>query len=922
MPAMNAVDSPSLPNSHSNRWSSELFASTTLSSVHIAQAIQRSSDNGATLMFSKLNLSDVGASAAEELASIGRERPDDESPLRRITLGNNRLTALPLEFASLSQLRYLNLKRNNFTVFPDVLTRMPSLDTLDISHNRIQRLPVEAGRLVHLRVENLTVLLPRVINFCPQFSNLEVLEVERNPIEWPPKVVMEKADSLDSRNVMKDWIRSLQHWIEADYRAQIHDDSGSGEQKEVEIDMEEKYNSWKFPLMENISFTPHNRSFSVDSSVSSTSDSNQEPEIANPLHGEVDHPPPLPLGILGTFSTEDSPTRALESYLPSPADTEFFDGNPIPTSLEHHPHARNASYSTGSHPLTYPNLIEKKSMPDLRIMKLVLNSNKNTGLVDVAPTGLYPKKRIKNPPSKLQWLLNVTLIFTDSLPFPPLQYFRNLYYVLSNLLEAFSLQYDRISSVLRKVLDPASTDMTQLINSLERFDITSRKSLPSPMVCRAVGVLALQLQVIVTGDDVRYSRWILLELYGATAELASAWETVVPHIEAIRPFLHSKPFVGQPSPLVLNSPGGDVYSAPPASAMPLSSDSFLASLRIQAGVPRVKEGVRTARRHAGSFSSKDVEIGKKLPSYDDVPGVFGGVVSGTARSTPIPRAPKRQATVPLHNTLSSSSPTNSALSSVSLPSISSALGDSPRDMHSRQSSQASFQTFASSSALVPIKANYLDLPSNSKSQVDKEALQAVQAAVGIAPSVWDMIENLFDGDLNTISPVHHTLEKARVVTARLTQTLQAMQMYDSDVSSDRRDFSEDAHTFLKIVVQLSNIIKTYKGPISVSSALRTGMVKLTNSTEEFAILLHVSSFTPSTPRPYTPLITNPAGPEDLRLDSSLSRSKSTHHFGSFKLPGNTHDGPRSALPSQMVKLPVMRQPRSREGRDSPMADPG
>jgi hypothetical protein len=38
-----------------------------------------------------------------------------------MALGSNRLTALPMEFALLSRLRYLNLKNNNFTVFPDVV---------------------------------------------------------------------------------------------------------------------------------------------------------------------------------------------------------------------------------------------------------------------------------------------------------------------------------------------------------------------------------------------------------------------------------------------------------------------------------------------------------------------------------------------------------------------------------------------------------------------------------------------------------------------------------------------------------------------------------------------------------------------------------------------------------------------------------
>ena len=116
------------------------FLSVSLTHLHISEAIEHSCDNGATLTFSKLNLSHIGTTAAEELAAIGRDVQDSQSPLKRyigfcavftnystltyvvrIALGNNHLTTLPTEFALLSRLRYLNLKHNNFSTFPDVV---------------------------------------------------------------------------------------------------------------------------------------------------------------------------------------------------------------------------------------------------------------------------------------------------------------------------------------------------------------------------------------------------------------------------------------------------------------------------------------------------------------------------------------------------------------------------------------------------------------------------------------------------------------------------------------------------------------------------------------------------------------------------------------------------------------------------------
>jgi hypothetical protein len=56
---------------------------TSLSSVHISDALRCSTDNGATLDFAKKNLTDVGESGAEELATIGREEAEDESSVLR-----------------------------------------------------------------------------------------------------------------------------------------------------------------------------------------------------------------------------------------------------------------------------------------------------------------------------------------------------------------------------------------------------------------------------------------------------------------------------------------------------------------------------------------------------------------------------------------------------------------------------------------------------------------------------------------------------------------------------------------------------------------------------------------------------------------------------------------------------------------------
>lgn len=112
------------------------------------------------------------------------------------------------------------------------------------------------------------------------------------------------------------------------------------------------------------------------------------------------------------------------------------------------------------------------------------------------------------------------------------------------------------------------------------------------------------------------------------------------------------------------------------------------------------------------------------------------------------------------------------------------------------------------------------------------------------------------------------------------------------------------------------------------------MYKLTNATEEFAILLHVSSFAPastSTPRPYSPMLTSASqtslvGPQDdYRLMSSLSRTRSAQPTGAFKLPytATSPEPPRSAQPTQSFKVPVIRRLRGRDTRERiDINDPG
>ncbi|EEB88184.1 hypothetical protein MPER_14118, partial [Moniliophthora perniciosa FA553] len=120
-----------------------------------------------------------------------------------------------------------------------------------------------------------------------------------------------------------------------------------------------------------------------------------------------------------------------------------------------------------------------------------------------------------------------------------------------------------------------------------------------------------------------------------------------------------------------------------------------------------------------------------------------------------------------------------------------------RTNHSRSESQASLQASStSSSPIIPApKTTFLELPSTSKIQVDKEAIQAVQDAVDVAPSVWDMVEEALSGVLDTKPDVRDSLDRARSVTKSLSDMMRAIK--DGQVAADKKVLREEAHMFLK-----------------------------------------------------------------------------------------------------------------------------
>ena len=126
------------------------------------------------------------------------------------------------------------------------------------------------------------------------------------------------------------------------------------------------------------------------------------------------------------------------------------------------------------------------------------------------------------------------------------------------------------------------------------------------------------------------TRQLLLGLYGATAELSNAWQSILPWMEEIEPLSSERSL---PSSSKLPQYQGKSTSRAQVGLHLLvcisrlhlllpthpvrPPRSMLRSYSVQS--PGVEsERTKMMRRHAGPFSSKDVEIWKMLPSHVDL----------------------------------------------------------------------------------------------------------------------------------------------------------------------------------------------------------------------------------------------------------------------------------------------------------------
>ncbi len=251
-----------------------------------------------------------------------------------------------------------------------------------------------------------------------------------------------------------------------------------------------------------------------------------------------------------------------------------------------------------------------------------------------------------------------------------------------------SSSQERAAGVFTRVMDPAATYMDSLINALDRFDSMTRRRMPPASAIRqvleccrdniqvfakVVAVLELQVTALADTGDVRYTKTLLLLLYGSLAEVASSWRAMSPLRQDIRDLLHLEALPPPSNTNAAHRAGSSISSIGRTPISPIMekmetspnkpSPATVTHLSPQVtGSPsrRVITSETTptrpaammrekSRRNAGSFSSEDVQMGMML-GPNDVPTFMPGNDSGASTDSglmiPPPRSGRREVKLP------------------------------------------------------------------------------------------------------------------------------------------------------------------------------------------------------------------------------------------------------------------------------------
>ncbi|KAI9613871.1 hypothetical protein H4Q26_009721 [Puccinia striiformis f. sp. tritici PST-130] len=156
---------------------------------------------------------------AQQLTTISSH---SHSPSQSITQKRTMAETLDLSHQRIADLTQPVLEELAEYVETFSLTRMPSLEILDVSRNKIKAFPRRPGSLDRLRVLSVSRnRIKRLPNYVANLTTLRVLKIDHNPVIWPPKELVTFTDLCERADEVDEGV-DLNHQVRDDDRSTHH----------------------------------------------------------------------------------------------------------------------------------------------------------------------------------------------------------------------------------------------------------------------------------------------------------------------------------------------------------------------------------------------------------------------------------------------------------------------------------------------------------------------------------------------------------------------------------------------------------------------------------------------------------------------------------------------------------------------------
>ena len=470
---------------------------------------------------------------------------------------------------------------------------------------------------------------------------------------------------------------------------------------------------------------------------------------------------------------------------------------------------------------------------------------------------------------------------TKTLPAPVLKFLdatRGVLFALTQIYTALRQHLsvvtdERLAAPFQRILGNAGVSMSPLIAALDRYDALSQRGTPDGSairsvlsVCtkslhtfrRVVAVLQEELPTLQQGVDARFSRTLLLMLYGSIAELQNSGATMSAHIQAVLPYVGA-PGSGQQAAAAAAAARHRTSRSQGQQDVSLLADSTLSdtaeetqSMVSASSSPSAQSATRAKTRYGAAGGTP----------YLRSPGF------GSARPTPGGRSPQavstRKSPPPMTGAASSwgaagSMPTSASLSSISRLQHSSS-GSSLRDsLVSRSTTSGTPGTPATDLLASP--------PTNAAPRaVDEQLLNLLAHTTDTAVHVWTELHEHVqaaeagrpEGALNAGStggaPAEstpprggisasrrlHDIDEMSVSTLDLTRRVQSTLhlVQDAPEGPEVHKLWEQTHHFVRAIIHISTLIKAVAPTCNFPRELMRAVGEVNQGCLALAVHLH------------------------------------------------------------------------------------